>query len=379
MFQGLSSANQQKFLLQRFKPEKQTGKLRKLRTEKIVILGWKGEEHKIRVTNNWNKDWWFSLDVAKSKSFATCYDRNFLVPEMQCEYTDNSSRYNESDAVLFRGIRMHMIPIPKYRFPHQKWIFVEHEPPYRVYRHFNLSRYNGLFNFTATYSFDSDIPNLELMQHCIRNITKHKQLDRERYTEKKRSKSLVAWFVSDCKTQSERMLYVKELQNYVSVDIYGRCGDLKCGNWSTWSSDDCFQRLLHENGSYKFYLSFENSLCEDYVTEKLWTKLNLDVIPIVRGGVDYANLMPKDSFIDVKDFESPKDLADYLHYLDKHDDLYNQYIRNKNSLICEPVQKIPWECILCKTLHELKGVRKVVHSLESFWGSRRCIQPNILC
>ena len=51
----------------------------------------------------------------------------------------------------------------------------------------------------------------------------------------------------------------KELQKYITVDIYGSCGPLKC-----WG-DQCDDTL---DNDYKFYLAFENSLCYDYITEK---------------------------------------------------------------------------------------------------------------
>ncbi len=41
---------------------------------------------------------------------------------------------------------------------------------------------------------------------------------------------------------------------------------------------------------YKFYLSFENSVCSDYVTEKFWKILNLDVIPVVLSGANFAEV-----------------------------------------------------------------------------------------
>ena len=33
---------------------------------------------------------------------------------------------------------------------------------------------------------------------------------------------------------------------------------------------------------YKFYLSLENDLCTDYLTEKAWNALSLDTVPVVR-------------------------------------------------------------------------------------------------
>jgi alpha-1,3-fucosyltransferase len=52
--------------------------------------------------------------------------------------------------------------------------------------------------------------------------------------------------------------------------------------------------------NYKFYLSFENSLCRDYVTEKFWKVLMYDVVPIVYGAANYSLLAPAKSFINVQ-------------------------------------------------------------------------------
>lgn len=54
------------------------------------------------------------------------------------------------------------------------------------------------------------------------------------------------------------------LSKYLSVDVYGECGDLDCPRLF---QDACYKMLERE---YKFYLSFENSLCRDYVTEKFF-------------------------------------------------------------------------------------------------------------
>ena len=82
---------------------------------------------------------------------------------------------------------------------------------------------------------------------------------------------------------------------------------------------------------YKFYLAFENSICIDYVTEKLWKVLPYDVIPVVLGGANYTKYLPKKSYIDVNDFQSPEELGKYLLKLDKNDDLYNEYFKWKSG------------------------------------------------
>jgi len=62
------------------------------------------------------------------------------------------------------------------------------------------------------------------------------------------------------------MEYVKELSKYIDVDIYGKCGEFSCDR-----NRDCFSDVAEAD--YFFYLSFENSFCDDYVTEKLMNPL----------------------------------------------------------------------------------------------------------
>ena len=84
--------------------------------------------------------------------------------------------------------------------------------------------------------------------------------------------------------------------------------------------------MVEEN--YKFYLSFENSLCKDYFTEKLFRMMKYDIVPIVYGKGYESNGLPPTSYIDVLDFESVASLADYLTYLDNNDTAYNEYFRS---------------------------------------------------
>ena len=340
----------------------------------IHILSWTAKN----MGANSSDEVWFGRHG--SPSLDHCYTEGYLPSDMQCVYTNDKTRLMQSDVLLFRGRRLEDFPLPSHRLPEQKWVFWEFEPPYKVWMYTNLTQYNGLFNLTATYTRDSDIPNMhDLNRMCVRNHNKHWSLRDVNYARRKRKSPVAAWMVSVCHTQSKRERYVKGLKRYLPVDIYGECGALKCGSnkQTTWKVDDCDHKLFHGNNSYKFHLAFENSLCEDYVTEKLWRTQNVDSVPIVMGNVDYAKIMPKDSFIDVRDFHSSKHLAQYLMYLDKHEWAYNQYIRNKNSLVCSLLHKyMPWECILCHRLHQLRSTRKVVYDLAHFWGSHRCLSQD---
>ncbi|ELU09487.1 hypothetical protein CAPTEDRAFT_75666, partial [Capitella teleta] len=222
-----------------------------------------------------------------------------------CIFTSDQNLHSTSDAIVFRGRRLPKVEFPP-RLAHQKWIFYETESPHKTWMFANLTKYNGVFNMTSTYAADSHIP-LTRMKYCHRDWHIYNGLSGEDFAVKKRRD--VAWFVSRCLTQSGRGDYVKELQEHIKVDIYGKCGDKQCG--SNARDDDCDK--TRGCCIYKFYLSF---------SEKLWKVLNLNVVPVVMGGVEYSNIMPKDSFIDVRDFDSAKDLAKYISYLNNNDTAY---------------------------------------------------------
>ena len=51
-------------------------------------------------------------------------------------------------------------------------------------------------------------------------------------------------------------------------------------------------------------MSFENSLCLDYITEKFFKALSYDIIPVVLNGANMTNIAPHHSFINVRDFHN---------------------------------------------------------------------------
>lgn len=176
----------------------------------------------------------------------------------------------------------------------------------------------------------------------------------------------VAWFASN--PVAKRKQYVQELAKYINVDIYGKCGNLSCPRNK---EKECYNLL---KTTYKFYLSFENSQCHDYITEKLYVNaLQNDILPIVMGPPyeDYKIVAPEGSFIHVDQFKSPKELADYLHILDKDDELYNSYFQWKST--GKFIDTKFW-CRVCAMLH---GPPKPKHypDYNQWWRHPKICKP----
>jgi len=171
---------------------------------------------------------------------------------------------------------------------------------------------------------------------------------------------MAIWFVSNCGAKNGRLDYVRRLQNHISVDIYGRCGTLKCPHAK---QGECRAMMSRD---YKFVIAFENSLCWDYITEKFFMNLAHDVVPIVMDlHGNYARFAPAGSYINALDFPTVKDLADYLKVLDKNDTLYNEYFWWKSH---HTVDYSPRGlCGLCSKLHEPSSSLSIYANLTKWW------------
>ncbi|KFM71565.1 Alpha-(1,3)-fucosyltransferase C, partial [Stegodyphus mimosarum] len=117
-------------------------------------------------------------------------------------------------------------------------------------------------------------------------------------------------------------------------------------------------------GRYKFYLAFENALCRDYVTEKLFNSLEYDVIPITFGGVNYSQIVPENSTINALEFDTPEELGKYLWEISKNHTRYLSYFTWKNRYRS---YLQPWMCNLCEKLHE-PVTPATVNGLNDWWN-----------
>ena len=178
----------------------------------------------------------------------------------------------------------------------------------------------------------------------------------------KSRKKDIAWIASDCKTPSRREEYVNSMKNVVNsslkIDIYGKCGNLKIQDFQGGPKLDILVDKAYEEISkdYKLYLSLENSICTDYITEKFFNALKFGVLPITNVDKNTAKFAPPHSYINVNDFKSPEDLMKTLENISQNPELYNSYfwwnefynVQTKDQF-SNPIE---YQCRFCDVLNE---------------------------
>lgn len=300
--------------------------------------------------------YWYELKSGRH-SFASC--------NHSCTLTLDSELMEEVDSVVIysHGFSPKVKPLGR---PNQIWVYFAVESPFHSSSHvFDKPVWHHRFNWTMTYRRDSDFyfgygdfikPSSPIAPRNFSSLVMGKS-------------KMVAWFVSNCNTQSRREDFVAALKDLVQVDVYGHCGDLKCGKEADPS---CMDMLSRE---YYFYLAFENSLCKDYITEKLYRTMKMtDIIPVVRGGADYTSLLPKNSFIDVSDFASIRALADYLRQVAGDRKVYESYLAWKNEW--QVIEPVPFSfCAFCQRLHHPKRWARVYPDVNAWWHQGMCHEP----
>ena len=76
----------------------------------------------------------------------------------------------------------------------------------------------------------------------------------------------------------------------------------------------------------------ENSVCDDYVTEKLWRAYYIGSVPLIYGSPKIKDILPNNkSAIEILDFKSPKHLADFINDLNQNDEEYDKYLEYKTE------------------------------------------------
>lgn len=218
-----------------------------------------------------------------------------------CIFTDNKDLldgdYTQFHALIFTEqlFKRSDIKLPQKRSKEQIYIFSTLESSYN-YPACEVS-YDNFFNWTFTYRLDSVVP---WTYFVVRNVNRsivapRRHVEWQIYDENlsiptqiqqvlSGRKKAAAWLVTNCWADSLRNNYLTRLQEHLfhfslQIDVYGGCSKAKC------AYDNCEVMLRKD---YYFYMAFENSFSEDYVTEKVLHGYDNYVVPIVYGGANYS-------------------------------------------------------------------------------------------
>ena len=266
-----------------------------------------------------------------------------------CEVTSDRSRAAEANGFVVHARDGHMSP-PNHT---AAWILLTQENPVYtpVLKNPNfMSRYNLL----ESYRLDSDFP---VPVFPMPELTA--PLPFEEKT------GLVMAAFSNC--EPVRTAYLKQLMQFVQVDSYGACHRNKndlVGRYGSANGKNFKQLKTELARKYKFLLVFFNQDCDYFVDDQLTHALNAGSVPVVMGTDKLDEFLPgnlRHAVIKVRDFKSPKLLAEHLKFLIHNETEYNKYLEWKQTGIGNFTgtvignywkPKYPIYCQICVALSE---------------------------
>lgn len=193
---------------------------------------------------------------------------------------------------------------------HQIWVAWSYESEVNYPWMFS-DELKDIFDLWMTYHLDSDIV-LPYYDYTFKE---------KLFTPPCEKTKDVCMFISSPVNKSHRLEYISELIEYLPIDSYG--------NWRrncVLDEDKGYITKLDIIKQYKFTIAFENAVSQDYVTEKFFEPLTVGSVPIYLGAPNIETFSPGEhAFIDVRDYTSPKDLADdimkYCRDISRYDSL----------------------------------------------------------
>jgi hypothetical protein len=257
-----------------------------------------------------------------------------------CEFTFDRRRLIEAAAVIFHIPTLRGMRLPA-KLPRQRWVAWSMESEVN-YPELADPVFMRQFEVTMTYRRDATVwfPYFDAE-------TATALLSPPR---PKNEASPVVYFRSSPIDRCGRTEYAAELMRHVKIDSYGRL----LHNRDLPEADKGRETMIPVTARYKFALALENSIAEDYVTEKFFCALIAGSVPVYRGAPNVGAFAPAaHSFIDAADFAGPVELAAYLNWLNENSEAYERYLSWKRTGLSPGFQALvaslrdPPLCRLC--------------------------------
>ncbi|KAL4235433.1 Alpha-(1 3)-fucosyltransferase 7 [Mactra antiquata] len=288
-----------------------------------------------------------------------------------CTLTNDKSQIESADAVVYHLSDIasqstiksgFSFSFPKYRRQDQVWVFFNIEPLTMIWG--DMTVWQGMFNWTWSYTQNSDVyapygsaTTLNAEEAAVAE-TNSELLNADFFGAKTENGGIA--MISHCTDEARRYRIIGTLQKYIPVRIIGRCGE------------GCPDGYLSCNAllpKYKFYLAFENSDCEDYVSEKYWRSLARGQIPIVAWKLYHDDIAIPGSYINVYDFPSIDAAGSYIQEVNKNKTLYNSYFKWRFT---HKLSDVSGFCELCRKLKDDAVPRMVYHDMNGWIMNQTC-------
>jgi hypothetical protein len=148
-----------------------------------------------------------------------------------------------------------------------------------------------------------------------------------------------------CELYSERRRAIRYFYRHEGFHLYG-------SGWDKWllgvsyrdyrSALQCYQgrceNKIDKLAKYRFSICYDNTIFPGYITEKIFDCFYAGCVPVYLGAPDICNYIPKECFIDKRQFSNYKDLDQFLSQVGPVEfEGYHQAISNfLNSKAFEP-------------------------------------------
>lgn len=186
-----------------------------------------------------------------------------------------------ADIAVFIGTTLEAMEHRKPRKkPDELWVFHSAEPQYRSAA--KPENWDGLFNYSTAFV---PWPDGHISIKAS-SFTKRPEQGSHNFAQKRRDWLIkhnisvnsvdALWFVSHCvhglRPSSARAEYALELGKYINISAYSYKDECRTVLSAIMRNET--EGRKPKLNDYLFYLAFENSVCKDYITEKLWKILS---------------------------------------------------------------------------------------------------------
>ena len=234
--------------------------------------------------------------------------------EIPCEYFEN---HESPDAELYIAMNNGDVQSAVDRNSKVPIRILGSNEPQHYYPLLKLEYLKQHFQGSALLDRKSDIPWV-LMGDM--DITKDVSISKDALPK-------ATFMTRNCHPKNNRNDYVKAIDAKIGVVAPSFC--LNNVEWPDCNGTPCSK--VEALRQYKIHLAFENGDSPGYISEKIYHAFEAGVLPVWLGTRDIAEAVPKGSYIDVAEFNTPDDVANYLKLVLENETLYNSYFEWKKK------------------------------------------------